>query len=225
MSAKFPELDGAAVTLNGSFNPKIFQPQWFARQNLLPQAEADAAEIQIIHPQVCQFQTERFHVQVTLEQFTMATKPNTTSEPLRDLVVGTFFILEHTPVSAMGTNRMMHFPTSSQDEWHRIGDALAPKDLWAPVLVGRPGLESLDISAYPDGQTKYRVNVKVQPSRLITNGVYFEVNNHHVAPNEDGLRSCMAVLRDSWEEKQNAALKIAVHILQRTGEQSAVEGS
>jgi hypothetical protein len=219
MKTTTPELDGASITLNGSFNPKIFQPQWFAQQGLLTQSEADAADIQIIHPQICQFQTERFHLQATPEQFTASTKPNTTSEPLRDLVTGVFFILEHTPITAMGINRQMHFQVESQETWHRIGDNLAPKKYWSPILIGRPGLESLSVSAIPEGETKFRLNVKVEPSRLTTNGVYFEINNHHVAPDSAGLSSCMAILRDTWEEKQNAAFDIAIHIIQQAGEQ------
>jgi len=220
MKSTIPELSSASVTLNGSFNPRIFQPQWFANQNLLSQAEAEKADIQIIHQQICQFQTEQFHLQVTPEQFTVAAKPNTTSELLRDLVLGVFFILEHTPVSAMGINRMMHFSIGSAEEWHRIGDSLAPKTFWSPVLSGRPGMESLEISAIPDGETKFRLNLKVQPSRVITHGVYFEVNNHHIAPDNGALTACMDILRDTWEEKQNAALEIAVHVIQQAGEQS-----
>ena len=214
-----PELDGAAITLNGSFNPKIFQPQWFALQGLLSQNEADEADVQIIHPQICQFQTERFHFQVTPEQFSVSTKPNTTSEPLRDLVTGVFFILEHTPITAMGINRLMHFKVESQEIWHRIGDNLAPKRFWEPVVKGRPGMESLSISAIPEGETKFRLNIKVEPSRLTVDGVYFEINNHHVAPDSAGLSSCMAILRDTWEEKQNAAFNIAIHVIQQAGEQ------
>jgi hypothetical protein len=213
-----PEINGASVTLLGSFNPKIFQPQWFAQQNLLTQSEADTAEIQVIHPQICQFQTERFSIQVTPEQFTAATKVNVISEPLRDLVVGVFFILEHTPVTAMGINRQMHFACGSEEAWHRIGDSLAPKSLWIPILNGRPGMESLDISATPDGDTKLKLTVRVQPSRLIAQGVYFEINNHHVAPDSGGLNACMIILKNTWEEKQNAALDIATHIIQQTRE-------
>ena len=39
-----------------------------------------------------QFETERFVVQVTLERFNAQTKPSATVEPLRDLVLGTFYI-------------------------------------------------------------------------------------------------------------------------------------
>jgi hypothetical protein len=102
MALRIPEIDGAAVTLLGSFNPSIFQPQWFARQQLLPSAEADTAEVKVLVPQVCHFEIERFIVQVTNDRFAAASKANTNSAPLRDLVIGTFFILEHTPVTAIG---------------------------------------------------------------------------------------------------------------------------
>jgi hypothetical protein len=48
MAELIPEISGGTVVLLGSFNPKIFQPEWFARQKLLPQAEADASEIKVI---------------------------------------------------------------------------------------------------------------------------------------------------------------------------------
>jgi hypothetical protein len=136
MAQQIPEISGSIIVLVGSFNPKIFQPEWFARHELLPQGEADAAEIKLIVPQVCHFETERFIVQVTEQQFLAATKPNANSAPLRDLVQGAFFILEHTPVSAMGLNSAMHFATGGEEHWHRIGDKLAPKDMWNEVLEG-----------------------------------------------------------------------------------------
>lgn len=109
MPERVPEISGSSIVLLGSFNPKIFQPEWFGRHNLLPQGEVDAAKVKIIHPEFCQFETERFEVQITHERFSAASKPNSTPLPLRDLVLGTFFILEHTPVTAMGLNRQMHF--------------------------------------------------------------------------------------------------------------------
>ena len=38
------EVNGTSVALTGSFNPTIFQPQWFARQNLLPAEESAKSE-------------------------------------------------------------------------------------------------------------------------------------------------------------------------------------
>jgi hypothetical protein len=134
MPLRLPEIDAASVVLVGSFNPSIFQPQWFARQGLLPPAEADAAEIKVLVPQICHFETERFIVQVTNTNFLAASKANTSSPPLRDLVIGAFFILEHTPATAIGLNREMHFQMESEERWHRLGDRLVPKEGWRGVL-------------------------------------------------------------------------------------------
>ena len=103
------EVNSASVVLAGSFNPTIFQPQWFVRQNLLPAEECEKAEIKIIAPQVCEFHTERFVIQVTTERFAVLSKPDANPAPIRDLVAGTFFTLEHTPLKALGLNRDMHF--------------------------------------------------------------------------------------------------------------------
>ncbi len=44
-----PEVQEANITLRGHFTPTIFQPSWFASQDLLRKSEADDAQIQIIH--------------------------------------------------------------------------------------------------------------------------------------------------------------------------------
>jgi hypothetical protein len=207
------EISGASVVLVGSFNPAIFQPEWFARNNLLPQGEVDNANIQIVHPQVSHFETERFVLQITTDRFSANTKPNAIAEPLRDLVLGTFYILEHTPATAIGLNRMMHFATGSEEEWHKFGDKLAPKDPWTPILEGRPGLRTLDIMAQKEPPNGPAVMVKIQPSIQVQWGVYFEINEHYPDQNNSGLKSMMEILQNRWEEAQKNGERIARHIL------------
>jgi hypothetical protein len=143
MAQRIPEINGAGIVMTGSFNATIFQPQWFARFNLLPVAEADAAKVKILVPQVCEFETERFHIQVTEDRFMALSKPAANPAPLLDLVAGTFFVLEHTPVTALGLNRMMHFSLDSEEHWHQVGNKLAPKEGWNGILPGRVGMRSL----------------------------------------------------------------------------------
>lgn len=92
MSDRTPEISASSIVLLGSFNPKIFQPEWFARQGLLSQAQIETVEIKIIAPQVCQFQTEQIELAVTTDKFQLFSKPSASAAPLRDLVLGTFFI-------------------------------------------------------------------------------------------------------------------------------------
>jgi len=211
------EIAGSSIVLVGSFNPAIFQPQWFAKQELLPQAEADNANVEIIHPQVCQFDTERFMLQVTPDRLTAITKPNAVDAPLRDLISGTFYTLEHTPIQAIGLNRQMHFQMHSEEAWHRVGDKLVPKDVWNEAYKGRPGMRNLNVLYPASSPDEPAVTVIVQPSVQITpHGVYFEVNFHFTQKAGESAETLMGILNAKWEETQKHAERIVGHILDWT---------
>lgn len=218
MTERIPEISGATVVLVGSFNPMIFQPAWFARQELLGQAEADAAEIKVIVPQVAHFETERFAVQVTSERFIVSSKPSVNPAPIGDLVRGVFFILEHTPANALGINHHMHFGTGSSEIWHKIGDTLAPKDIWREVLEdGRPGLLTMTIQTEKESPKGALFRVKVESSSQIPLGIYFETNEHYPSPEKEPLSGLMDILGKRWEESHGYASKVANHVLTRAG--------
>lgn len=226
MSDQTPQISSSSIVLAGSFNPRIFQPEWFARQGLMSKEQVEAAEIRVIVPEVAHFETEQVVIQVTQERFIASSNPNANAVPLRDLVQGTFFILEHTPITAMGLNRHMHFPLESEEMWHQVGDKLAPKDPWNDILEGSAGMQSLFITTArgtnPGGWhekehpgSKY--TVRIEPSTRIKFGVYFETNEHYPAPKDEPLNALMGILSGRWEESQTHALRIANHILDRTG--------
>jgi len=217
MSGRVPEVSGASVVLVGSFNPTIFQPQWFVRQNLLSHPEGDAAEIKILAPQVCDFETERFRIQVTTDRFAALSKPDANPSPLRDLVLGTFFILEYTPLTALGLNRDMHFGMPSEEAWNQIGDKLAPKEGWKGILKGRPGMRTLSIQAeipdFPDAPEGTKLTVKVEPSLKVKFGVYFQTNENYNAPRTDAMKFFMERIRSRWDGAYKYAAEIADHII------------
>jgi hypothetical protein len=213
MDDRIPEISGSTVVLVGSFNPAIFQPEWFARNGLLSPAEAEAADIKIIVPQVSQFETEKFVLQVTPERFTIGSRPSADPAPLGDLVQGTFFILEHTPVGAMGLNRQLHYPLGSEEDWHNVGDKLAPKDGWNGVLEGRPGMLSLVITTNKQSPIGAKFTVRVEPSALVKHGVFFETNEHYEGPKPEPLKGLMQILSERWEDVPIYASKVVSHIL------------
>jgi hypothetical protein len=94
-SAKFETL---AIVAMGSFNPAIFHPAWFSGQGLIRKEEFETAKIEIVHRDVCHFAVEWFSLQVTGDRFAMQTGDPAKSQSLRDLVMATFTILEHTPI-------------------------------------------------------------------------------------------------------------------------------
>jgi hypothetical protein len=167
----------------------------------------------VIAQPVSHFETERFIVQVTVDRFAVVSKPNTSSAPLKDLAMGTFFVLEHTPVHAMGLNNQMHFAMGSQEEWHRVGDRLAPKDGWRQVLEGRPGLVSMTVQSELKVVSGAKFHVKIEPSNQVTHGVYFETNEHYPTSEAVKLKELMELLGKRWEEAHVHAVRVVEHIL------------
>src|SRR5260370_9089105 len=142
-----PEKAGVSIVMLGSFNPAIFQPRWLGAQQLIRPEEAEDAKIKIIQEDVADFSTAWFHLQVLQNRLQLISTDPRHYDPLRDLAMAVFAILHHTPVRALGINRDFHFAMPSLDEWHGIGNTLAPKELWSAFLKN-PGLRSMLIQGY-----------------------------------------------------------------------------
>jgi hypothetical protein len=212
------EVNMASVVLVGSFNPTIFQPQWFVKQNLLPLEEGDKAEVKVISPQICQFETERFIIQVTTDRFAAISKPDANPAPLRDLVAGTFFTLEHTPLKALGLNRDMHFAMPSEEAWNQVGDRLVPKEGWKGILPGKVGMRSLWVQGEVPGfsdpkQETTKLTVKVEPSGRVKFGVFIQANENFDVPKDGPSDYLRERIRTRWEGAYNYAAEIADYIL------------
>jgi hypothetical protein len=199
----------ASIVLLGHFNPAIFQPAWFASHDLLRKEEADIAQVQVIAPQLCQFKADWLELEVTSDRFSARTPDTAHTEPLRDLVLGTFALLEHTPFDKMGLNRNMHFRAESEEVWHKFGHELAPKAIWQKILRD-PGLLELVIQGSREKAPHARIQIKVQPSVPIKPGIYIAVNEHYDASaKETPMLQLMTILRDSWRDARVYALEAA----------------
>jgi hypothetical protein len=214
MPDQLPEISGSSIVVVGSFNPPIFHPEWFRRQGLLSQGQLETAEVKVVIPQVCHFETEQLSVQVLPDKFVAASKTSANFAPVGDLVEGTFAVLEHTPVTAIGLNHHMHFPLGSEENWHRLGHKLAPKEGWNGILSGKPGMLSLSITTHETEPTARQYTVKVEPSVLVKFGAYFETNAHYqAAKEEETLKRLMKIVGEHWEESHGYAIKVARHVL------------
>jgi len=197
-------LASVSIVAIGSFNPAIFQPLWFSTNGLIRPEEAASATINLITNDVTAFRTEWFAVQVLSESSIFETKDPTKARPLRDLVVGTFTILEHTPVKAFGFNSQKHFRMGSEEEWHAFGDHFAPRESWKAV-VSQPGMRVLGILGRRDGCKASAMNIIVQPSAPPHPGVLIHVNQHYdlleakKASQADLNAYLLEILRDEWD--------------------------
>jgi hypothetical protein len=214
---QYPEMQGISVVWLGDFNPKIFQPAWFAAEGLIRKQEAEEANIEIIHPEVVSFALEWLRLQVTRERFFVSTTQEPYYEVVRDLVLGTFSLLRHTPVHKMGINTDMHFRMGSEDTWHAFGHRLAPKDLWQGILDS-PGMRSLTMEGGRlDGYKGY-IRVKVEPSVRVHPGVYVNVNDHYEVADPKlviGSDEIRTLFERSWGESLRRSAHIAYTLLEK----------
>jgi hypothetical protein len=136
--------DEIGVVLLGDFNPKIYQPAWFASEGLIRPSEADNAKIQIVHADLAIFSTDWFVLQVARDRFSATIKALAYRAHLRDLVLGTFHKLLHTPLMQMGINCATRVRFKSDDDWHAFGHFLVPKCPWKGIL-STPGMRAVHV--------------------------------------------------------------------------------
>jgi len=217
MNAQLPDIQGLSVVFLGDFNPKIFQPAWFAAQGLIRHQEAEEAKVDIIHPEVVSFSLEWLALQVTREQCALTTTQEPYYVVMRDLIVGTFNLLQHTPLHKLGINIDMHFRMDSEASWHAFGHLLAPKDLWQDTLKN-PGMRSLTMEGQRPDEFRGYIRVQVEPSIKIHPGVYFRVNDHYeietLQPGT-GSDAMLDIFQRAWGESLTRSNHIIATLLER----------
>ncbi|NKE72921.1 hypothetical protein [Candidatus Manganitrophus noduliformans] len=198
-----------SIVLVGSFNPEIFHPSWFAKNDLIQKVEAEESKIEgleIVHRELTKFSLNWLSIQVVHQKFVALTSDVAHFNPLRDLVIMTFEILKHTPVKQLGMNRIVDFSFEDEQAWHKVGDTLAPKGIWEKSLSGRVGLTALGVQSKLTNGLQGYTNVNLQPSARTKHGVTININNHvEIA---DG-QNIAAILSEHWVTSMDKAIKIA----------------
>ncbi len=225
-----PEIDGASIVLLGKFNPAIFSPSWFVLHELLPaHAETDHEGQMIVDGRVAAFRFDWLRLEVTTDRCCF----ETTQAPhirIYDLVIRVFREhLHHTPLTAIGINRTVHFPVGGSTARDKLGRTLAPVDPWGEWgrMLGsngeHGGMSSLTMSQVnPEGRaTGDRINVTVGPSDRIgegRTGVYMDVNDHFTLEggNAGTGRRCMKLLESCFATSMNRSEGIIDHVMSLT---------
>jgi hypothetical protein len=216
------EIDGLSIVLIGSFNPSIFHPQWLVAQGLISQTEAKENEkdIQIVSQQVSSFKLNMGDLSITPQRFQVITTKSPYFEKIRDLVIGMFEILQHTPIFQMGINWERHYKFQNDELWHEFGHKLAPQEPWKNVLT-KPGLFSLQIQSQRTDSNNGHVLVTVAPSQgfSIKYGTFLQVNDHfdvqHLVKSDPsiGCIPILKLLKENWYESQKLRDKIVKEII------------
>jgi hypothetical protein len=116
--------------------------------------------------------------------------------------MGTFAVLEHTPIRSYGFNRYTHSRMESEEAWHELGHFLAPKQAWESVLE-KPGMKSLTVQGTKGGMEADLILIRVEPSTRVSPGVFFHVNLHRGRESEtlsqaEAMARFQKALKDDW---------------------------
>jgi len=214
--------DTASIVCLGAFNPAIFHPSWLAARKLIQKTEEAGAELQVVSPDVAQFKIKWLQLQVLRERFTATVDTPDDSLLLRDLVVGAFRFLEHTPVTAVGLNRQIQFQVKDLAEWHHVGHVLAPKKIWRHYLKD-PGLGGLSIKAPRLDKLKGEINVQVNPAPPQPKPHVVETSvNSHFDVREMGTAGAVAkLILDQWEHCMEFAAKLVGGVIEEAIKEAA----
>lgn len=216
------EILASSIIVVGRFNPAIFTPDWLERNGLIGSDDADAAREGteegplIVSKQVATFATGWFTLQVLDNRLALTSK-GALSPAFKDLAVGIFQLVPHTPVVAVGLNFMGHFKLKGEDDYHRVGDVLAPKTIWHALypehMVGLAELSILiqqGVRGKPPETSDAR-RITVQPSTRLKYGIQMSYNDHHqVQTTDDPARPAervAAIIDDQWESSWQDAVR------------------
>jgi hypothetical protein len=218
-ATRTPEAEGLDVVLVGSFNPAIFHPEWFFRQGIVTEQDANEAKVQDVSGEITIVQICGILLQCVSDKFGFSTKNISNAERMQDMTRQTFRLLSHTPITACGINPHVHYLVASDAYWHKIGHTLAPKELVWNEILDRPGMQSLTIKAPRNGDFPGEINVTVEPSAKHRPGVFVKANNHYAIPeaavHDRAAELVMKFIEAEWKPACNMARKVAEQIFTR----------
>ena len=199
----------ASIVLIGSFNPAIFHPEWLLRHNLVSPDDNESAELEVVHNDISKFNLDWLSIEVLRNKFVAKTNDPSKFNPLRDLIISVFNILDHTPITQLGMNLNLNYTIENEDDWHKIGDTLAPKEIWNKSLPKRVGLMSLQVICDRDDDYDGNFNVTLQPTKLEKHGLTCIVNNHIEISEEIKKPATSNILSELWESSVDTARKLS----------------
>jgi hypothetical protein len=211
-----PERQSLSIVVLGDFNPSIFQPLWFSNNGLMPQVEAEAANISLIHKQVAAFTIGKINLQVDDSRLALTTEDPSHEPILRDVVLGTLSILEHTPLKAIGLNLDTIFEMESEEAWNALGDRLVPKHDWGNVIES-PGMRQVIVEGKRSDCRADRIHIRVQPTA--SKCVLFAVNQHYQLDTDERPEQrqrhheAIRVLQEDWTPFTGFARQTALRLL------------
>ncbi len=212
------------VVLIGFFNPAMFHPIWFKSNKIINSSEIDLCIEQkqcIISPEFTLFHTDQLEVKVENNRFIMTAM----KEPfinLMDTIKKTFENLNTIPTKAMGINFLAHYIMPDIENYHKIGDIIAPKEgIWNLLLKEnitgnnrKGGLFSIRMTNQKENQ-EGSINVRFEKSNKYDKAIFIETNDHYQFKENIDMDIAMQILEQNFIRSIDDSFKIQQSIFNK----------
>lgn len=197
----------------GKFNPAIISPYWLVYHKLIREEEGKNAKVEVIHNELVKFEIDWLKIQVSKDRFEFKSTQESYFEPLKDLAVSIFKILNQTPLESFGINHLRHYTLDTAKEYYEFGNKLAPLAPWKKTMKD-PKVLSLELLDLKENGSR---RVRIQPSDSLKNtqnAFMININDHFETdlPNPQKNDKLISFLIESWASSFAFADEIESHI-------------
>lgn len=226
-----PESGNVSIVIVGAFNPLMFHPEWFLKNNVVAPGEIEAIMAKstannedpfVVTPNFTIFSTSQLLFNIFPDKFSITA----IKEPFsiaQDAVKKTFENLGSMPMKAMGINSSAHFKMLSLSKYQEFGDRLTPKNYWEYLLKDevkgddrKSGLAQLTMKKERK-DPKGAIVVSVGPSgRFFPEipGVYILCNDHYDFDKEIYAEKASYLLDKYFDASLQESLKIQMSLFE-----------
>lgn len=212
--------ESVAFVLLGKLNPEIFQPLWFSAEKLIRKSEGEKANIELIHPDATVFTLDWVRVEVLRNKVIFRSLLQEQREnEIADLLLGTFKLLQYTPLYQLGINKEVTFFAENKEAWNKIGNTVAPKNIWNNI-VNEPGMANMTMeSQRKEKKHKGFIRTKIEPVESQKFGVKISVNDHYEI-NRNGNDNISAddiisIFEEEWKNSLENSNRIINNLMEK----------
>lgn len=220
------EIVNGSIVLIGHFAPGGITANWLFNNKLIGEVdlkETEDSNESVTSSRLTKIESNTFILQITENRMLFISK-DVLRPSLKDMAVGVISLLGRVKITAIGLNFMSHFKMVDDDQYHLIGDTLAPKDHWMKVFGDYEGWSSglselsIKMQAGPRNVNDLNVNgisLKLQPSAKITRGIFLTYNNHSDVP-DDCVHSdefALKFINENWDKDCQESNRVFVDLL------------
>lgn len=212
------EFETIIVACTGLFNPSIITPKWLWKLGLISELDSMKATADIISYEIAQFKLSWCSITITKNKFEIYSSLSPYFEPIRDLFVGIFTVLQHDSITNLKLSINRHYQMPDKNIQQIILNKFSPVQSWISILKD-PELLTLQMhGSRSDGRAGINY-VSIGPSELITNSINIQIMDVlFFVEDTESIRtnSLMAIkaLEEIWEPSMRERDKIVDNIFQ-----------